>query len=82
MGTKNKPGKYDCYQAAKPDEPMFTLLARDPLAPVLVLLWATLREQAIDAGAKPESDRAKAEEARQCAQAMSDWRRRESEESA
>lgn len=43
MGTKNKPGKFDCYHSAEPDEPMFVLLGRDPLAPVLVRLWAALR---------------------------------------
>lgn len=26
MGSKNNPGKYDCYEAADPDEPMFILL--------------------------------------------------------
>jgi len=39
MGTKNNPGNYDCYENAEPDEPMFVLLARDPLAPFLVRLW-------------------------------------------
>ena len=29
--------------ALDPDEPMFVLLARDPLAPILVDLWASLR---------------------------------------
>lgn len=40
MGTKNNPGKFDCYAKADPDEPMFILLGRDPLAPSLVLMWA------------------------------------------
>lgn len=44
MGTKNNPGKFDCYANADPDEPMFVLLARDPLASDLVLLWAERRE--------------------------------------
>lgn len=43
MGTKRNPGKYDCYDAADYDEPLFTLLARDPLAPMLVSLWAAIR---------------------------------------
>lgn len=43
MGTKDNPGKFDCYHAAKPDEPMFVLLARDPLAPFLVSIWASVR---------------------------------------
>lgn len=34
----------DCYQKAEEGEPKFTLLARDPLAPFLVALWAALRK--------------------------------------
>lgn len=45
MGTKNNPGSFDCYANAEPDEPMFTLLARDPLAPGLVRIWAALRSR-------------------------------------
>ena len=44
MGTKNNPGKFDCYEAAAPDEPMFILLARDPVAPYLVRIWASIRK--------------------------------------
>lgn len=44
--TKNNPGEYDCYAKADDDEEMFILLSRDPLAPILVQLWASLREQA------------------------------------
>lgn len=43
MGTKNDPGEFDCYARAHPDEPLFTLLGRDRLAPGLVRLWAALR---------------------------------------
>lgn len=67
MGTKNNPGQFDCYVAAEPDEPMFVLLARDPLAPILVKLWADLRTYA---GGNP----AKSLEARMCADAMTLWR--------
>jgi hypothetical protein len=66
MGTKNKPGKYDCYANAKPDEPMFVLLARDPSAAFLVSLWAFLREKIGD-------DPAVVLEARECAEAMENW---------
>jgi hypothetical protein len=69
VGTKNMPGEFDCYQAADPDEPMFILLARDPLAPVLVELWATLRREL-----RGHSD--KVAEARRCAVAMREWRER------
>ena len=34
MATKTKPGAFDCYSKAEPDEPVFTLLARDPSAPL------------------------------------------------
>jgi hypothetical protein len=43
MGTKTNPGKFDCYENAAPDEPMFVLLARDPQAPALVWRWARVR---------------------------------------
>lgn len=43
MGTKNQPGKFDCYDNALPDEPIFILLARDPLAPFLVSAWSAVR---------------------------------------
>lgn len=45
MGTKQNPGPFDCYAKAKPDEPMFVLLARDPLAPEIVRRWAELRKK-------------------------------------
>lgn len=67
MGTKNNPGKYDCYHNAHPDEPMFVLLARDPMAPVLVRLWADLR-------AHSAGNPSKVAEARACAVAMEKWR--------
>lgn len=60
MGTKLKPGKFDCYENAAPDEPMFVLLARDPLAPLLVRLWADLRE-------RERGNSSKVFEARTCA---------------
>jgi hypothetical protein len=40
MGTKNIPGKFDCYANALPDEPMFVLLARDKKAHNIVRSWA------------------------------------------
>lgn len=43
MGTKDKPGVFDCYDAADGDEPMFVLLARDPDAPNTVEEWARRR---------------------------------------
>lgn len=69
MGTKNDPGKYDCYAKAEPDEPMFVLLARDRFAPALIEAWAMMRE-GID------EDTAKVDEAMDCADAMRQWRKR------
>ncbi len=66
MGTKNDPGRYDCFANAEPDEPMFVLLARDKHAPTLVWLWATLRE--LD-----QEEPAKVAEARDCMAAMLSW---------
>ena len=63
MGTKNNPGKFDCYANAGPDEPMFVLLGRDPMAPELVRAWADWREgEGEDPGI--------VEEARECAEVM------------
>lgn len=66
MSTKNNPGEFDCYAKAEPDEPMFVLLARDPLAPILVRLWADMT------GSKKQG---KIREALECAADMVDWKR-------
>lgn len=49
MGSKNKPGQYDCHEVENPDEPLFTLRGQDPLASDLVYLWKALREQRFEA---------------------------------
>jgi hypothetical protein len=69
MGTKNFPGVFDCYAAAKPDEPMFVLLGRDPLAASLVRRWAVARHH------EGEST-AKVLEALDCADALEAWARK------
>jgi hypothetical protein len=66
MGTKNKPGEYDCYHNAEPDEPMFVLLGRDPMAGWLVRTWAWMRKFL---GEDPKI----VQEARDCADAMDRW---------
>lgn len=71
MGTKTNPGKYDCYSKAGPDEPLFVLRAKDPLAPMLVFLWSVLRMLDMHPGA----DMGQVEEAQDCAQEMVKWRR-------
>jgi hypothetical protein len=73
MGTKTNPGQFDCYAKAHPDEPVFTLLGRDPSAAQLVHEWAALRERDIAMGLKPQEDMEKVAEARACAKAMSEY---------
>lgn len=67
MGSKEQPGKFDCYANAEPDEPMFVLLARDRHAPSLVRIWAQLREV-------EDEDPEKIQEALDCANNMQEWR--------
>lgn len=89
MGTKNKPGVFDCYDAAEDDEPMFVLLARDPDAPDRVEEWARRRFERLarehTSVRYPEHESAaererllkvlrKIAEALQCAQAMREWK--------
>lgn len=79
MGTKNNPGKFDCYANAEPNEPMFILLGRDPHAAAAVRKWADDREEMIGAGEKPETDWPMVIEARQCAEAMELYHHRRAE---
>lgn len=75
MGTKNNPGKYDCYHKALFDEPMFTLLARDPQAAMLVRLWADIMARKYRSGQYKSVDAAdKIAEAYDCANEMDKWR--------
>lgn len=39
MGSKLEPGAFDAWEKAGEDEPLFVLLARDPLAPAVVEAW-------------------------------------------
>jgi hypothetical protein len=66
VSTKNNPGPNSCYAKAAPDEPMFVLLARDPMAPDLVREWVLRRTLA--------GDTQKIVEALACADAMEQWR--------
>jgi hypothetical protein len=75
MGTKEKPGVFDCYENALPDEPMFILLGRDQTAPELIEAWAARRIYDMAVGKKPQSDMAMVEEAQACAKAMRAWRK-------
>lgn len=84
MSTKNNPGRFDCYDKADPDEPMFVLLARDPDAPYLVAEWARrreIREQNEWARRREVHEHTegltfstdKIAEARECAETMRQW---------
>lgn len=75
MGTKQNPGRFDCYDKAHADEPIFTLRAKDPNAPAIVEAWAANARMLIELGTRPPSDIAKVEEALDCARAMRIWRR-------
>jgi hypothetical protein len=66
MGTKNNPGAFDCYANAEPDEPIFILRGCDAMAPMLVAIWASMREAQCE---NPQ----KVEEAYDCAEAMRAW---------
>lgn len=67
MGTKANPGKYDCYEKADPDEPLFVLRAKDPNAACLVWLWATMAEM------QSEQEPEKVADARACVAQMINW---------
>ena len=73
MGTKNNPGKFDCYANAGDDEPMFILLGRDPHAHAAVRKWAADRAAFIRAEIKPETDMRMVREALECADAMEQY---------
>lgn len=84
MGSKLKPGDFDCYGAALPDEPMFVLLARDRSAPTMLRSWSDGRRKDVlaahDRGAisadEMEADLRKCSEADACADDMTVWRKR------
>lgn len=73
MSTKNNPGPFDCYANAEPDEPMFILLGRDRHAAAVVRHWVQLRMTESIVFMQPNNT-AKLIEARQCADAMDQWR--------
>ena len=74
MGTKRNPGRHDYYDAARPDEPMFVLLARDPSAPLLVRQWAEMRPTARPDKRGDPREAAKIAEALALAEQMERWR--------
>lgn len=68
MGTRVKPGKFDCFNKLHPNEPFFVLRGNDKFAPRLIAAWADAAEQA---GCRME----KVQEARQIGQDMLAWQR-------
>lgn len=92
MATKQFVGPVDCYGAALPDEEYMMFLARDPIAPALVMIWASVRLGDFKAASEnfmrlfyggtllnhyqAHPDTAKAEEAVEVAQRMVAWRER------
>lgn len=77
--TKLEPGAFDGFEKAEPNEPLFTLLARDPLAPALIHEWVDRRRKEIIASDIPAAKRkvelTQAMEAENIALAMIEWRK-------
>lgn len=76
MGTKENPGRFDCYENALPDEPMFVLLARDPDFNYFVQEWAARRVRDVLCGERPDTDMEMVNEAYSCAVAGQNWRKK------
>lgn len=74
MGTKASPGAFRCYEAALPDEPFFTILARDPAAPATLEFWAA--ERIRKDKNHTEEDRSRISEAMTERLEMADWRQK------
>lgn len=80
MGSKENPGEFDCYANAEPDEPMFVLLARDPVAAEVVRYWSWRRWMlGSDGGKAPrpefiQDEAVQVAEALHCADDMEAWR--------
>jgi hypothetical protein len=72
VGTKNQPGKFDCYSKLEPDEPHFVLMGRDSVGWITVLFWCLMRKAA-DFETSTIRDAEKLGEAQQCALAMRRW---------
>lgn len=73
MSTKNNPGAFRCYEAALPDEPIFTILGRDPAGPATLEFWAAERKR-IGKTESPD-DRDRIQDANRDALEMVLWRK-------
>lgn len=72
MSTKNNPGAFRCFEAALPDEHIFTILARDPAGPATLRYWASERK-ALGKTETPD-DRDRIDDALRDALLMEEWR--------
>jgi hypothetical protein len=75
MGTKAKPGQYDCYVRLLLDEPHLVLAARSPEFAPTVQFFADRRQQRVDCGDAPPEDGDLVVEARKVAAEGPEWRR-------
>lgn len=90
MSTKTQPGPFDGMERARPDEPVFTLRAHDPLAAILVHEWVDRRRKAIReahgreeiSDAKRDLELIQCKEAEELAWQMAAWRKGELAEQA
>lgn len=75
MTTRDNPTGTDAHRKALPDEPTFTLLARDPAAPAAIEAWMMARVRHYDANPPaPRTEQHKYLEAIRCVGAMDEWR--------
>ncbi len=72
MANKNHPGPFNCHAAALPDEPLFTILARDPAGPETIMAWRMSRVANGKNSTVEDADRL--EEAFKVAEEMETWR--------
>ncbi|MGL5735484.1 MAG: hypothetical protein ACRCYS_11510 [Beijerinckiaceae bacterium] len=86
--TKAEPGPFDAMEKARDDEPVFTLLGRDPDAPDTIKAWVERRRKRLlqEGGAQDEEtirgELIQCTEAETIAWAMNNWRKGKSEEPA
>ena len=85
--TKTEPGPFDALEKARDDEPLFTLLGRDPDAPATIHHWVDLRRTRARKLWQDDPEAGRAEliqcsEAEMVAWSMDDWRKGEPEQFA
>lgn len=66
--TKTDPGPFDAFDKALADEPIFTLLGRDPASPSAITEWCRVRRNLAIKNCAARSDEM-TDELRQCAEA-------------